>query len=420
MRAYRGILAGAVLASAPAALQAGNGLNDVGYGAESAGMAGADIALARDSAAFNINPAGAAQIQGQVMDLLLEPYSYLGTKHSNSRGHDEEPVNKYGSGAGGGYARRLQGRGVVVGAGVFVQGGAGFVYEDFPTPVGTEDTLSGIFGSIKIAPGIAWKINEQWSVGAATGLMHSTARQKFFPKTTAPGFSGFRVDDLSGFSMNLKTGVQYRPRQDWVLAAVYTSKGPIRLENGKLQLNLSAEDGSSSRIVTYRDARHTGLAFAQEVSIGAMYRPEARWQLVADVTWLDWSSAMSLARLSARNPDDASAPDKVVLESPLDWDDQILGAIGATYQWSPQLELRGGVSWAENPVPDSTINPTFALTGETSISAGLSYVLGSQWKLNVSGTYQPVVKVKYDSPLTGESKERWEVVGFYINFSRRW
>lgn len=418
MRACR-VVAVLSMSCAAFAAWAGNGLNDIGYGSESGGLAGADIALARDTTAFNTNPAGAAQIQGQILDLLLEPYSYLGTEHSDSLGNDDGPVNKYGSGAGGGYARRLKAHDVVIGAGLFFQGGAGFVYEDFKTPAGTEDTLSGLFGSIKIAPGVAWKINERWSVGASTGLMYSTARQKFFPRTSAPGFSGFRVDDLSGVSMNVKMGFQVRPAQDWVLAAVYTSKGPIRLDNGKLKLNLTDEEGGSS-IVTYRDARQTGLAFAQEVSVGALYRVQPKWQIVADVTWLDWSSAMSSARLSASNPDDANAPARLALESPLDWDDQILGAVGATYQWSPQLELRGGVSWAENPVPESTINPTFALTGETSISAGMSYVLGPQWKLNFSGTYQPPVKVKYDSPLTGASKETWECVGLYITFSRRW
>lgn len=406
-----------LLASASAVAYAGNGLNDVGYGAESAGMAGADIALARDSAAFNTNPAGAAQIQGQVLDVLLEPYSYFGTTHEDALGNDGGPDNKYGAGAGGGYARRLEGRDVVLGVGVFFQGGAGFVYEDFNTPVMTQDTLSGLFGSIKIAPGAAWKINEQWSAGIATGLLYSTARQKFFPKTSAPGFSGFRVDDLSGVSINVKLGLQYRPARDWVLAAVYTSKGPIRLDNGKLQLNTTADGGG---IVTYRDARQTGLAFAQEVSLGASYRVQPKVLLVTDITWLDWSSAMRRARLSARDPDDPNAQATFSQDIPLDWDDQILCAIGATYQFSPELELRGGVSWAENPVPASTLNPTFALIGETSISAGASYVIGKTWRLNVSGTYQPTVTAKYDSALTGASKETWQVGGLYITFSRRW
>lgn len=424
MRRYR-VVGGFVLMALAAVAHGGNGLNDIGYGSESGGMAGADIALARDSASFNTNPAGAVQIQGQVMDILIEPYSYLSTKHSDSIGNNEGPKNKYGSGAGGGYARRLKDRDVVVGFGLFVQGGAGFVYEDFTTPFGTEDTLSGLFGAVKIAPGISWKINEAWSVGASTGLLHSTARQKFFPKTstpdivtpegTIPGFSGFRVDALSGVSANIKTGFQYRPNANWVLAGVYTSKGPIRLENGEVEVNI---DGLG--VVTYRDARQTGLAFAPEVSLGALYRPRPKLQLVADVTWLEWSSAMREVRLSADDPDNAGAPSNFEVVSPLDWDDQILLAFGATYQWSPALELRGGVSWAENPVPASTINPTFALIGETSISAGFSYALSPQWQLNLSGTYQPVVEVKYDSPPTGASKEKWEVTGWYITFSRRW
>jgi long-chain fatty acid transport protein len=46
-----------------------NGLNQIGFGTESVGMGGADIAVARDTSALNTNPAGLSQIKNNLIDL---------------------------------------------------------------------------------------------------------------------------------------------------------------------------------------------------------------------------------------------------------------------------------------------------------------------------------------------------------------
>lgn len=397
--------------------QAGNGLNDIGYGSESAALANADLALARDASAFNTNPAGLTQIKTQIVDVLLEPYAYLGNRHTDALGNDAAPDNAYGSGFGGGYARRLAGTHVVVGAGLFFQGGAGFVYKDFITPFGTRDELSGLSGSIKIAPGLAWQVNERWSLGGVVGLLYSSSRQKFFPRTSTADFSGFRVDGLSGFSANLKVGVQYRPAPEWVLAAAYTSKAPIRLDGGTVKVNRTHSTGG---YVTYHDARQSGLAFPQDFGVGARYRVSPRWSVLGEATWSDWSSALKATRLTARTPSDPAAPAFEPLESPLQWRDHVLFSIGSLYQWSPSTELRAGLSHARNPIPNQNLNPTFALIPENAITGGVAHQWNPDWVLAITAIYQPPAKEKYNSGLTGASSERWEVTGFYITFSRRW
>lgn len=395
----------------------GNGINDIGYGSDSASMASADVALARDTAALNNNPAGLVQIKSQTLDVLLEPFSSFGIEHSDRIGNDTRIDNLIGGGIGGGYARRLPGTAVVAGVGLFFQGGVGFVYNDFATPFGNRDDLSGVLGSVKIAPGFGWAINERWSVGSSAGLIYSTARQKFFPGTSTADFSGFRVDSLSGVSVNAKAGLQYRPAQDWVLALVYTSKAPIRLEDGTVTVNNTGSGGGS---VHYKDARLTGLAFAQEVNAGFLYRASPRWSLAADLTWSDWSEAMRYTTLTARDADDAAAEPEFRLKSPLDWRDQYLISVGTLFRWTSATELRAGFSHARNPIPESTLNPVFSAIAENSVSAGFTHRLGPIWNLNFAATWQPPVKVKYDSALTGPSTERFEVTVLYFTFSRRW
>lgn len=395
---------------------AGYGLNDVASGPESAGLAGADIALARDSFAINTNPAGLTQIDGQVVDLMVEPFVTLGRGHRDQIGNNSGIDNRLNLVVGGGYARRLP-NDLVAGIGLFVQGGTGFTYDAFATPFGGRDQLSSVAGSIKLAPGLGWAINPQWRVGFAAGLLYSTADQKVFPSTSTPEFSGYRIDDLAGVSGNIKLGVQYRPTADWVLAATYTSKAPIRLQDGNARVN---NTGSGGALVTYGDARLNGLAFAAELGLGARHQINPRWTLVGELTWVNWSSAMQSARLLARNPDDPAAAPTFAVDTPLDWRDQYLINLGVLYQWSGDTELRFGGNYGRNPVPDRTLSPLLALTPETTVAAGMSHQFTQQWQANATAVYQPPVRVHYDSPLTGPSSEETGVIVLYLSLSRRW
>lgn len=196
-----------LLAFAASQTQAGNGLNDSGYGSESAGLAGADLAVARDTAATNTNPAGLTQIKGGKMDLLVEPFAYTGQRHRDRIGNDTGPDNMFGVILGGGYAQRIRDTNLVAGVGLFAQGGIGFVYDDFANLFGERDDISAISGAFKLAPGLAWQVDERWSLGATLGILYSSSRQKVLPQTSTVNFSGYRVDGLRGVSVNAKLGV---------------------------------------------------------------------------------------------------------------------------------------------------------------------------------------------------------------------
>src|SRR3546814_8278488 len=90
----------------PHAALAGNGLNDIGYGAESAGMAGADLAVTGDPSALNINPAGLARIDNHAFNLGIEPFYFIDHHHRDQFGNDQKPANTFGALFSGGYADR--------------------------------------------------------------------------------------------------------------------------------------------------------------------------------------------------------------------------------------------------------------------------------------------------------------------------
>jgi long-chain fatty acid transport protein len=120
------------MAGTPAS--ANNGLNFIGFGSESALMAGADTAMARDTASLNTNPAGLAHIGGAAFDLYNAAAYALDVAHADRFGNDAGVANKIVPIGGAGFARRLNGTRLVAGIGFFAQGGAGAVFKDLATP----------------------------------------------------------------------------------------------------------------------------------------------------------------------------------------------------------------------------------------------------------------------------------------------
>ncbi|WP_428312967.1 OmpP1/FadL family transporter [Hydrocarboniphaga sp.] len=411
----------------PATALGGNGTNDIGYGAESGGMAGADLAVSRETAALNINPAGLTQIRDRAFDLDIEPFYLARTRHRDQYGNDSGVDNPLSAVASGGYVQRVPGTAVVTGIGLFAQGGAGFAYDHLTTAFGTQDALSATFGSFKIEPGFGWQLADSLSVGASLGIVYSTARQKFFPNTSfvdpsgdAPSFFGLRVDSLGGWSSSGKIGFQYRPSPNWTLAGAYTSKTRFKLEGGDATVNYEAI--GQGRVV-YRDASLSGLSIAQEAGVGIAYRPSDAWLLSTEINWVDWSSAMRASTLKLEDPNNADVPQQLSLQSRLDWRDQYVFAIGAEYQWNSTTSLRIGYNYGRNPIPSQTLNPALAVTSNRTFALGFAYDFMPQWRFSSCLYYEPFVETTYTNPqlpLGTDTYNRWEGVIAQFAVSRRW
>lgn len=420
------LASGACTLLMPHIAQAGNGLNDIGYGAESGGMAGADLATTSDPSALNINPAGLASIKRRAFNFGIEPFYFMDTRHRDQFGNDQKLANPFGLLFSGAYAQRLASTPVVAGIGLFVQGGGGFSYQDLNTAFGTQDDISASFGSFKLEPGFAWSVSEKLSLGASLGLVYSQARAKFFTETSYAGtegaepFFGFRLDGVSGWSTSGKIGFQYQLADNWMIAGAYTSKTPIRLKGGTATFNY--EDIGQGRVV-YNDVSLTGLSLAQEAGIGVSFRPTRSWLVAAEINWLDWKNALSEATLHASDPDNQQVPQVLELISNLDWRDQYVLAAGVAYRWSDHTTIRLGYNYGRNPIPKETTNPVLAATSSRTYSFGFSQYFGEQWDLSGCVYYQPAVKTTYTNvqlPFGVSTYNRLESIAAQITVTRRW
>jgi long-chain fatty acid transport protein len=405
---------------------ANNGLDLIGFGAESTGMAGADIAVARDTSALNTNPAGLTQITTKALDISGAAAYALDVGHKDGFGNDVRVSNHWIPIGDVGYAQPIADGRMTVGGGMFVQGGAGNVFKHMNTAFGTNDELSAIFGAAKLSAGLGYRVDAKLSVGASLSLVHAEARQKIFPATSvfnalnpAASFFGLRLEDAVANSFSFKGGVQYVATDALTLAATYTSKTTLKLKDAKAAVNMSAV---GLGVVTYRDARIDGLGFPQEIALGAALKSD-RTLWSAKLEWLNWAGVISSSTLTATNPDNPLAPATLAQTQSNDWKNQFVIAVGLAHELNERTRLWAGYNYGRNPIPAQNTNPLLAAFAEQHITLGGLRKLSSAWDLAGGIELQPGKKVTYTNPALpfgANAEERNRYVAFNAMLSRRW
>ncbi|MBA2351860.1 MAG: outer membrane protein transport protein [Burkholderiales bacterium] len=404
-----------------------NGINLTGFGAESAVMGGADLAVARDTSALNTNPAGLSQIAGRAFDNYFAVAYAVDVSHADRFGNDGGVSNDLIALGGGGYAQRLGNSKITAGIGLFAQGGAGYVYEDLNTPFGARDELSALFRIAKLSPGLAYQVNDSLSLGASLGVIYADIEQKVFPDTSffnaadpSRSFFGFKLEDARALEFGFRLGAQYRVNEQIRLGMAFSPKTELPLENGRVEANLSAIGLGK---VTYRDARVEGLALPTEAGMGIAYEPAPTLLLSIELTWLDWSNALRSLHLRASNPENPAAPAVLENTAALDWRDQYVVAVGAAWKVNEKTVVRAGYNYGRNPVPARTLSPLLATIAEHHVALGFGRRVGAEWEIATGIEYQIPAKVTYtnpESPFGAGEEERNEVLILHLMLSRRW
>jgi len=403
--------------------QAGNGLNVTATGADALAMGGADIAVPGSTVAVTTNPANLAAIPGSRFDFSAEPFITHGFKHRDALNKTRLSGQPYGVLLNSSYATRLWRPDLSLGVGLFVAGGAGAEYKDLATVFGTRDDYSVTFGVTRLATGLGWQASEQLNVGASVNVVYASLRQKLYPETSVAeaGFYGLRLDGADGASFGGRIGATWKASPTLTLAATFAPKTKLRLEGGVLSVNYSAlEQG----VVRYGEARAKGFALPQELGVALAWQATPSWLWSTELTWLDWSRALSRSRLTARDPEtpNAAVPQTVELEQALDFRDQLVLAIGTRYALSDRTRLMAGINLARNPVPGSTLTPTLNVTQEFEIDVGIRHDFSDRWSFASTFQFQPAKTESGDNPAQPftSAREGYGVIGLVFEMTRRW
>jgi long-chain fatty acid transport protein len=391
-----------------------NGMLMEGYGPISSGMGGASQAIDHGNAAMAQNPAtlGLMPDGSSRLDLaigLLGPdvkSSMMGMEAKSGGTAYVMPAI--------GYTKRNGA--YTYGIGMFAQGGMGTEYEaNSFLAMGSGSPVRSELGVGNVIAPFAYQVNPNVTVGATLKFMWSSLDMRMAASgaqlggmvTGASGNLAQALGPLGGapwaridFSDDNKftgaakstgfgasIGATFKVNKDLMMGASY------QLKSGLDDMKTASSDASMSAIGGFIDHGQITVIDFQMPSVfalGAAWQASPALLLAADLKYIGWADSMKDFRLRY---DSAQMGGSVSFALPQNWKDQTVLNLGLAWKSNEQLTLRAGLNLADNPIPDSTVNPLFPATVRSHITLGLGYKLSEAGDINASIELAPSVTV---------------------------
>ncbi|MGB2833205.1 MAG: outer membrane protein transport protein [Methylotenera sp.] len=197
--------------------------------------------------------------------------------------------------------------------------------------IGRFQAIKSEVKSVNINPSIAFKVNDQLSLGAGISAMWFQAELTRAVNLGAAERSVKIKGDDWGFGVNL--GAIYQATTDTRFGLAYRSKVRQDLE-GK----------STSNYAPLNTDVTAGISLPENVSFSAFSHVNDKWDVMGDVTWTHWSRFKEL-RIDFAN----ALPDSVTAEN---WENTTRYSLGVNYHYSDTLKLRAGVAYDQEAIRD--------------------------------------------------------------------
>ncbi len=377
-----------------AAAHATNGYFASGYGIKNDAVAGVGVALPQDALTIAVNPAGLTEIGNQLnigVDVFAPKRS--ATIHDNAFGAD---ATSSGDGSKTffiptiGYSHTLNDLpGVAFGIAAYGNGGMNTDYRSNPYARFGATGKAGVnLEQLFIAPSVALKLDEHNSVGLAVNLAYQQ-----FKANGIGAFAGFSQDAShvsdngkdSSYGAGLHLGWLGKINDRVSVGASWQSK--TRMSKFDDYAGLFADKGRFDIPANY--ALGISVKPIQSLTVG-----------------FDWQRILYSDVAAVGNPFNVllqGQPLGAKTGPGFGWRDINVYKLGAVWQATPELTLRGGFSINQQPIPSSetflnilapgtiqkhaTIGASWAINPHNEISA--SYVHGFEQKVHGANSIPP-------------------------------
>ena len=402
---------------------AGSGFAIIEQSAASAGYAYAGAgAAAEDASTVFFNPAGMALLSGNELQVgahyIIPNAKFenqgsttaLGTPLTGGNGGDAgEPAlvpNLF-------YTHSFSDK---WSAGIGITAPFGLVTEYDNGWVGRYYALKSDLATLNINPSVAYKINDQWSLGVGVSFERAEAELSnaidygtalvaagFAPPPASQNLDGKGTIEGDDWGFGANVGLIFEPRSGSRLGIHYRSKIDHTLEGDAKFDNPAGLPPGVGRANTTATA---DVILPETVSFSGYHAFNERWAILADVTWTKWDRLNEL-RIKFGDGSD----DNVVT---LDWENTFRYSVGGIFKPMEALELRAGVAFDETPTPsEEKRTPRIPGADRTWLTLGAGYQFSPLIKVDFAYGHLWMDDPKINKTATGEDTLRGALVGEY-------
>ncbi|MFZ5907372.1 MAG: OmpP1/FadL family transporter [Nitrospirota bacterium] len=389
-------------------------------------------AAAEDATTIFYNPAGLTRLNGQQLTVgghLIMPYVKFRDEGST---HILQPVSGQPlSGGNGGeagvtkfvpnmyYSRKVSDD-LTVGMGINSPFGLCTEYDDHW--VGRYHAIKSDVLTVNINPTVAYKINQQFSIGAglnfqyikaelsnaidfgtldATGSLGIPAGALGLIPQMSDGYATIEGDDWGiGFNM----GILFE-HKDTRIGAAYRSRVEYTLE-GDADFSRTPASLIAAGVFTDTDVK-ADITMPDSFSVSAFQQINPQWAVMGDFTWTNWRVFKKLD-VDFDNP---NQPNSVTRE---DWEDSYRTSLGVTYTPNKTWKFRAGTAYDTTPIPDAQHRtPRVPCSDRIWTALGLGYTMSQMVSFDLGYTHIFVNDPKIDKSATGDDAMRGGLYGTF-------
>jgi long-chain fatty acid transport protein len=147
---------------------------------------------------------------------------------------------------------------------------------------------------------------------------------------------------------------------------------------------LTAVDGIAGQVPLKGKIKIQDFQMPAHLDLGINQRLSDQWTVAVDVSQVFWKDVMKDIKVAFVADPSAVVPTGGTLNIllPQDYKDQTILSLGTSYAMNDQLTLRGGLRFATQALRSSTLFAVIPATPKTHLSAGLTYSLSKQSKID--------------------------------------
>jgi long-chain fatty acid transport protein len=232
-----------------------------------------------------------------------------------------------------------------------------------PTWPGRNYAMDTALKTYNATPSLAYRVNEWLSIGVGLQVEYATAELRSgLPLGTSLLLEG------NGWGIGATAGLTITPAPGTLIGIGWRSAINQKIEG---TLTLPAFLGGTLNDVS------TTLKLPDIVSAGIRQRVSPQVTLLGTVEWTNWSRIDTSTVVRS-----GGAPTGVTF--PFQYRDGWLFSGGVEYAWLPTTTLRAGIGYEISPLTDAVRTPRVPDANRTWISAGLTYMLTPNLKVDLA------------------------------------
>lgn len=321
-------------------------------------MAGAGwAARAQDPTTAVTNPGGMTRLEGTQIQLTAQPLA-IDTSFSSNNGGGSD-LNSV------------------------LPGGSLFITHQLDEQWTVGFSMAGLFGlgldydsdwegryyideitlqSVGFQPTIAYKINDQLSIGAGLAIIYTVFEQKMSVNNLGQEDGKLKLDDTA-HSTQVNLGLLYEPSDRTRFGIQYLSESDLELETHP---KVKGTGLTSAALRQIRDV-DLDMTMPQFVMLSGFHQINDKWAIMGNIGWQEWSEFGKV------DIDVSTAESNKSITADRDYKDTWNFALGAQYQLNEKWRLNTGIAYDTEMVDEDDVTPDLPS--------------GDSWRYGIGTTY---------------------------------